>query len=98
MHTAQEAVNRETSQGSLNKLDTDLLYFHELTGGRGHGNVPKDQIEKRKYLKKVKRLLMSGYRLSEKQLNEFAQLYSDRNNGPVKLRRKLREILEAPVH
>ncbi len=73
------------------KVSCDLLFIWELTGGSGHGHVPSEQKHRTEYFKQVRKHLMKTYGLSNEELSQLIQIYRERNTGPQRTAKRLRE-------
>lgn len=86
-----------TESGTEDPVDRDLLYMHELAGGRGYSKLPATSQERARRLRGMRRhVLQTRCGGDEKKLASDLAIYGS-VNGPAKLRRIWRERGEAEM-
>ena len=81
----------EILRNAGNCHSTHLLFFHELTGGRGHGKVPSDEKERRQYYREVRSLIKKEYGYTDSDIARGVAMYKEPNIGPCNVRTMLLE-------
>ncbi|MDB5194743.1 MAG: hypothetical protein JWN50_757 [Parcubacteria group bacterium] len=84
-----EQIDSQNSGSPAARLECHLLFFHELNHGKGNGQVPRLEADRKRYFAEVRRLLSKEYHLDMYDLARLVALYNEKNNGPSKVRREL---------
>lgn len=86
--SGQRTVRQIYAGSELGELSVDLLFIHELNGGKGNGHVPQDTAKRGAYYEMVRRHLRTKYHLTAEELAQLQHQYRQ-NNGPGNVRTKL---------